>query len=1132
MIWFDLMKKTTVAGKNYFLLLVLFLLIPFVYAAPAIISEPVDLPDPISVDGGNITVFVNITTNGSLVDTAYLKILDPEAGDVLNDTITIIDANNSEYTFLFDPATVSQYIYRVWVNTIDGNVSQTGIFAFQSREYPYFLDIIDSGPQIIYDVDNISINTTVITWGAQAITDARLEIIEPLSESKNFTMNFDGNIGDEWNYSFIYGPANTTSVLNIDTYSPAYKYKIWIEEGGVWKSSAIKTFYAIGYPPTLDFLVAYGSTKTSLGVIYYNSLGQDIEFYLDITDDTNSTNNNSDVVNASIIYGMPFHTPIREALNTSGSLHYWSHTITDHEVFYVFNIFVEDAEGNIIKSKDYYFTDVPFYVDDAKVDIKVDPACCGMQIIYVDPDTVYEGQPFKIYAYLENCGSVAYNSTRSTLNIYRKTAEGPDIFFKSLPTYNYSGILVPGNYTGQTYTEYSDEYPEGEYIAVMNSTYIVNTIVEGMPFFCNGATNGSANFTVKKYGGVGPSDLVIIREMPPQIYQVTNCSTTNPWNGSCTQTNVRLIVYNSGNENTSNITIIESMYLNTSALKEDAEPIDYICNSNSAYTCTVLPGDKDYQYYVQFIITEKLFPRAYVILDYSIVPSEKMNVYSSSMKTKYVFSASGTYLDAYNFTKSVYEKMPVYNPAESREMNLINKPSFNYDIVPEGKDLADARGRRSFMALEDTTFTVNSTSVSGDTRPSGTWYIKIDIPSIWQVTSAQFVSGSSCSLTIHNYESADPYPWVMCTGTSNVSNGENVVFSFTAKSLVDEMFLLPVNASDGGAPEMDAQDIPGLFVVAKQPENRVPTPQPIPQPTPEPDPTPEPEQEPIPIVEIILTPIEDKYVVYQGQAIPTYFDVENLGATVTNVLIEPVLPGPEWNFSETIIGTLLAGATVNRTLMIRPGENTTPAIYMIPIKAIVYGEVADISYIQVTVLFGKHLAKIEILESPFEVEMDQLSNLTIPIFVKNTGRKVLHNVTMRLENAEDCLSFQDSLDSIIEINETRSLELKVTSLEGPKMCKTSLIIESKEEAYAFAPITIIVKPAPPLLPFGWKLTPILALLWTLILVVYARIRKRKAQMGERPKSDVPRMILYLLLLGEFLIVGYIFLWILGFAALF
>ncbi|NOR85891.1 hypothetical protein GQ473_07305, partial [archaeon] len=96
---------------------------------------------------------------------------------------------------------------------------------------------------------------------------------------------------------------------------------------------------------------------------------------------------------------------------------------------------------------------------------------------------------------------------------------------------------------------------------------------------------------------------------------------------------------------------------------------------------------------------------------------------------------------------------------------------------------------------------------------------------------------------------------------------------------------------------------------------------------------------------------------------------------------------------------------------------------------------------------------------------------------------------------------------------------------------TNLIIESKEEAYAFAPITLIVRPAPPLLPFGWKLTPLLALLWTLILVMYARIRKRKVQQGIRATSNVPRMVLYLLLLGELLVVAYILLWILGFAAL-
>jgi len=281
-------------------------------------------------------------------------------------------------------------------------------------------------------------------------------------------------------------------------------------------------------------------------------------------------------------------------------------------------------------------------------------------------------------------------------------------------------------------------------------------------------------------------------------------------------------------------------------------------------------------------------------------------------------------------------------------------------------------------------------------------------------------------------------------------------------------------------------------------------------------------------VELVLTPIKEKYVVEQGQTFPTFFWLENIGnGTVENVSISPVLPNDLWRNSLTLVDEINPGEKLNRTLMFELDANVEPGIYVIPVRAIAYGETADITYITIDVRYGKNLARMEIVESPPEVEINSEANLTIPIYIKNIGKKDLHNVVGRLENIEQCLDSVESGSIDINVSESSTLNIVVRSKKGPKTCDSLLILSSKEKAYAFAQIKINVKPEPPLLPLKGQLTPIIALAWTLILVLYTVLRKRRMRRGELTPSKSARLIVYMLLLGELLILLYLTLWAFG-----
>ncbi len=322
--------------------------------------------------------------------------------------------------------------------------------------------------------------------------------------------------------------------------------------------------------------------------------------------------------------------------------------------------------------------------------------------------------------------------------------------------------------------------------------------------------------------------------------------------------------------------------------------------------------------------------------------------------------------------------------------------------------------------------------------------------------------------------------------------------------------------------------IPGLFFMTiqkqlkeKQPEpgetqGEYPGQTPVPEPTPTPTPEPEPEPEPEPRVELVLTPWNRTYKVYQGETLPTRWNITNIGNTpVTNISIgvEAREMFQDWNISWAMVSHLDVNETKNRTVFFTPGIDTPPGIYVVPVVAMVDNEIADLAYIQIEVLFGRQYAKIQIIESPEVLELDPNTRVRIPVLLKNIGKKSLHNITMWTENLEDCIASETNPEEDLDVGETKSVPLVIETRDKPAICEGLLIVGTKEGAYSYAPIKLIVRPRP-LFFAGGAFLPVLALLWTLLLIIYAVHRKRTMEEHHMPpKANQVLMFMVIVELG-------------------
>ncbi len=301
---------------------------------------------------------------------------------------------------------------------------------------------------------------------------------------------------------------------------------------------------------------------------------------------------------------------------------------------------------------------------------------------------------------------------------------------------------------------------------------------------------------------------------------------------------------------------------------------------------------------------------------------------------------------------------------------------------------------------------------------------------------------------------------------------------------------------------------------------------PVPTPTPSPRPTPTPginyNPGETPKIKIVITPIKPNWEGYQEEYTPIIINVTNMGnMPAENITIAPLLPDG-WLYQNATISFLNVSETVNRTIFINPKYWITPGTYAVPVRAYIGNTTADVNYFWFKVLPGRNLTRITIEEFPRVIGLRSNSNTTMAILLSNTGKIPLHNITIRFENADMCLKNISYTSGSLQINETGSFAIKMETKTGPQMCNATLIVGTKEGAYAFAPITIKVSPPFAFFPVKWPLVPIIIFVLTMILFAMLRHEKKK-----KKEDRTFGKIFFTLLLIDVLLIVYVLLWVFG-----
>ena len=186
----------------------------------------------------------------------------------------------------------------------------------------------------------------------------------------------------------------------------------------------------------------------------------------------------------------------------------------------------------------------------------------------------------------------------------------------------------------------------------------------------------------------------------------------------------------------------------------------------------------------------------------------------------------------------------------------------------------------------------------------------------------------------------------------------------------------------------------------------------------------------------------------------------------------------------------------------------------------------DLNYFWMKVLPGRNLTRLEIAEFPQIIGFESLKNYTIAILVKNSGKLPLHNITIKMENVEQCINSQSYQTGTLNSEEVKSFDIFLRTNIGPKTCHGMIIAGSAEKAYAFAPIVVKVR-APRASISNMAITPILIFFITLALILILKYRKKQKKVSLKTVDEIFLLLFFI----DILLIIYLVLWLFGLVSL-
>ncbi len=322
---------------------------------------------------------------------------------------------------------------------------------------------------------------------------------------------------------------------------------------------------------------------------------------------------------------------------------------------------------------------------------------------------------------------------------------------------------------------------------------------------------------------------------------------------------------------------------------------------------------------------------------------------------------------------------------------------------------------------------------------------------------------------------------------------------------------------DTDANESDLEDDAELDADADETDDDA---EPLPGDSPDPGetevPVPDPSPSPTPMISVSMQPLNTTYEAPRGRFTEVGMEIENIGEEdIDGMNIEPRFDSDDWEAQDADIDSLETNESVEREVYVNPSEEVSPGMYQIPVYASIDGEDVAIEHVNVDVTRDIFVGALNIQESPRTLAFEMNRSRNIPILLENMGEEDLNNVSVELQNSEECGEYTSETLETLGPEEQTSVNIDFEAANEIMECESTIIASSDEGEFTFADLDINVREEVGVVPEEFRV-PIVASLWTILLVIYALMTKRYGMHNMTVK--VP---LVLLVVGEAFILIYL-----------
>lgn len=287
--------------------------------------------------------------------------------------------------------------------------------------------------------------------------------------------------------------------------------------------------------------------------------------------------------------------------------------------------------------------------------------------------------------------------------------------------------------------------------------------------------------------------------------------------------------------------------------------------------------------------------------------------------------------------------------------------------------------------------------------------------------------------------------------------------------------------------------------------------------TPEPEPEPEPEPDPIPLLSVDIKPQNSTYTTAKGRFAEIGLNITNTGEeALNNLQLEPRFSEDmDWQAQDSTIDSLGVDETVNQSVYVNAGESVESGIYQIPVYASNDQNDIDSQYVNVEVTEEVFTSALNIGEAPRDIQFEAGQNYSVPVLLENDGDSSLEDVQVELQNSENCGEYSSETVEEVPASESSSININFETSSELNECEATLVASTDSGEFAFSDMDIENVEDVGVVPQQFRF-PIVASMWTLMLMAYAVLTKRYGVHNLTVK--VP---LVLLVVGEALILIYL-----------